>query len=131
MAVAAALFSRFYQGGLGFIKRTRVGTGDGLGTVRVFPMALFFGEMRETSRRVTTHQQCRSRTSSINHFIRDTFDRQAKGCALKLSPKLPWGSVRSLACLCCGRSLFARSTTPISSLFQYYLQGFAAACEDT
>lgn len=57
VAVAAALFSRFYQGGLGFIKRTRVGTGDGLGTVRVFPMALFFGEMREMSRRVTTHQQ--------------------------------------------------------------------------
>ena len=46
MAIAAALFSRFYQGGLAFIKRTRVGTGDGLGTVRVFPMALVFGEMR-------------------------------------------------------------------------------------
>lgn len=54
--IAAALFSHFYQGGLGFIKHTRVGMEDGLGTVRVFPVALFDDEMKEMSWRVTTQQ---------------------------------------------------------------------------
>lgn len=84
--ITVALFSYFYQGGLEFIEHTRLGTGNGLATVRVFPMALFGGETREMSQKVTTHYRLSSKASPINHFIRDTFDRQVKGHAMKLSP---------------------------------------------
>ena len=47
VAIAAALFSHFYQGGLGFVRSTGVGTGDGLGMLSVFPVAPFGGETRE------------------------------------------------------------------------------------
>lgn len=43
VTLAAALFSPFYHGTLELIKRTRAGTGDGLGTVGVFPMVPFGG----------------------------------------------------------------------------------------